>query len=206
MTTMQPARDGYMSDAQGRLVPIELVKPEHLLEDDLVRALHAKAIVISEQLRLFREQSVADILALLDLLAEKYGAQRGGQRGNLTLNTYDGTLRVQLAINDQLELGPELQSAKDLVDACIRRWSEGASVQLKAIVDLAFDVDKKGKLNTDRILGLRRLDIQDPEWLKAMVAISDAVRVVSSKRYLRLYTRKGEDQKHTQVPLDVASA
>jgi hypothetical protein len=57
--TIQPARDSYLKDAQGRLVPIELVKPEHLLEDDLVRALHAKAIVISEQLRLFRDESVA---------------------------------------------------------------------------------------------------------------------------------------------------
>ena len=206
MSAIRPIREGYLSDAQGRLVPIELVKPEHLLEDDLVRALHEKALVISEQLRLFREESVADILALLDILAEKYGTQRGGHRGNLTLNTYDGALRVQLATGDQIELGPELQSAKDLVDSCIRRWSEGASVQLKAIVDLAFDVDKKGKLNTDRILGLRRLDIQDPEWQRAMVAIGDAVRVISSKRYLRLYKRKGDDQKHSQVPLDVASA
>jgi hypothetical protein len=203
---MQPTRDGYMSDAHGRLVPIELVKPEHLLEDDLVRALHAKAVKLSEMLHDFREASVTDILTFLDILAEKYNAQRGGQRGNLTLNTYDGTLRCQIAINDQLELGPELQVAKDLVDACIRRWSEGASVELKAIVEDAFDVDKKGAINTDRILALRRLAIDDPEWQKAMVVIGDAVRVVSSKRYLRLYKRSGTDQKHTQVPLDLASA
>jgi hypothetical protein len=205
MAEMRTNREGWLKDAQGRLVPIELVKPEHLLEDDLVHALHAKALVISEQLRHFREESIADILALLDILAEKYGTQRGGHRGNITLNTYDGALRVLLATGDQIELGPELQIAKDLVDSCIRRWSEGASIQLKAIVDLAFDVDKKGKLNTDRILALRRLDIQDPEWQRAMIAIGDAVRVVSSKRYLRLYTRKG-DEKYTQVPLDVASA
>ena len=206
MTTMRPSREGYMSDAQGRLVPVALVKPEHFLEDDLVRTLHTRAVELSAQLHKFREDAVTEILTFMDLLAEKYNTTRGGQRGNLTLNTYDGMLRIQLAINDQVELGPELQSAKELVDSCINRWSEGARPELKAIVEDAFDVDKKGKLNTDRILSLRRLNIDDEEWLRAMVVISDAVRVVSSKRYLRLYSRKKHDEPYTQVALDIASA
>jgi hypothetical protein len=198
--------EGYRSDAKGRLVPVALVKPEHLLEDDLVRALHASAVQLSEQIRHFREKSTADILAFMELLADKYGAQRGGPRGNLTLTTFDGTLRVQLATNDQLELGPELQVAKELVDTCIKRWSDGATPELLAIVDDAFNVDQKGKLNTDRILALRRLAIEDPEWIKAMAAISDAVRVIATKRYLRLYARGAVDAKYVQVPLDIASA
>lgn len=32
--------EGYMQDAKGRLVPIAAIKPEHLLEDELVRRLH----------------------------------------------------------------------------------------------------------------------------------------------------------------------
>lgn len=195
-----------MLDAKARLVPVRLVKPEHLLEDALVRAVHAEAAGLSDKLRVFRDRATGDILALTDLLAEKYSAQRGGQRGNLTLATFDGTLRVQLATNDQLELGPELQIAKDLVNSCIRRWSEGASVELKALVDGAFDVDQKGKLNTDRILALRRLAIDEPEWVAAMAAISDAVRVISTKRYLRIYSRGAANEKFVQVPLDISSA
>jgi hypothetical protein len=200
-----PVPEGYRRDAQGRLVPLAMVKREHLLEDELVRDLHSHAVAISELLRKFRTDALFQIDALQDLLAEKYNAQRGGQRGNLTLSTYDGMLRVQLAIADQVELGPELQVAKSLVDECIRGWSKGASVELQAIVMDAFDVDKKGRLNTDRILGLRRLAIEDPNWLKAMEAIGDAVRVVSSKRYLRFYSRAAQGDKLNQVPLDMTS-
>jgi hypothetical protein len=203
---LKNTRDGYMADAKGRLVPTNLVKPEHRLEDELVRTLHAGAVRLSEKIRHFREKTTADILAFMDLLSEQYGAQRGGPRGNLTLTTFDGTLRVQLATNDQLEFGPELQVAKELVDACIKRWSEGATTELMAIVDDAFNVDQKGKLNTDRILALRRLAITDPEWALAMTAISDAIRVISTKRYLRFYSRGAPDEKFVQVPLDIASA
>jgi hypothetical protein len=205
MTAAAEIPGGYMRDAQGRLVPLAMVKPEHLLEDGLVRELHARAVKLSELLRRFREESMFEIETLQDLLAEKYHAQRGGQRGNITLSTYDGMLRMTVAIGDQVELGPELQAAKSLVDTCIRGWSQGASLELQAIVNDAFDVDKKGRLNTDRILGLRRLAIDDPNWLKAMEAISNAIRVVSSKRYLRFYSRAAAGDKLAQVPLDLAS-
>jgi hypothetical protein len=206
LTLVPPDPAGYRKDAKGRLVPVALVKPEHLLEDEMVRAIHASAVKVSEQIRRFREDATAEILALQDLLADKYKTQRGGERGNLTLATFDGMLRVQLATNDQKELGPELQAAKQLIDSCIHRWSDGANVNLKAIVNSAFDVDKKGKYDIDRILALRRLDIDDAEWKMAMSAIGDAVRVISTKRYLRVYSRGAADEKYTQVPLDIASA
>lgn len=196
--------DGYMRDARGRLVPAALVKPEQLLEDALVRAVHDKAAKLSEALRAFREATFGDVEALLAILAEKYGVELGGDRGNLTLDTFDGDLILQVSIGDQLDLGPELQVAKQLIDACIHRWSKGASIELQAIVNDAFDVDKKGKLNVGRILALRRMSIDDEDWKKAMDAIGNATRIVRSKRYLRLYSKAGDKAK-TQVPLDLAS-
>lgn len=38
-TASDTVPEGYMKDAKGRLVPLEAVKPEHLLEDELVRRL-----------------------------------------------------------------------------------------------------------------------------------------------------------------------
>jgi Protein of unknown function (DUF3164) len=194
-----------MKDAQGRLVPITLVKPEHYLEDRLVREMHAASLLQSAALKRFREKAAGDIASFLELLAEKYGAKPGGAKGNLTLSSYDGTLRIQLAVGDQLAFGPELQIAKTLVDECIRGWSAGANENLQAIVNDAFSVDKQGKLNVERILSLRRLDIQDEPWQRAMVAIGDAIRVVRSKEYLRFYQRVKVDEKFQQVPLDLAS-
>jgi hypothetical protein len=199
-----PVPEGYMRDARGRLVPAALVKPEQLLEDTLVRRVHATADKLSELLREFRESSFGAVDELLGILADKYGVTLGGTHGNLTLDTYDGTLIVQVSIGDQIDLGPELVVAKALIDGCIHRWSQGASVELQALVNDAFDVDKKGNINVGRVLALRRMNIDDADWRKAMEAIANAVRVVRSKRYLRLY-RKTSDQPKAQVPLDLAS-
>jgi hypothetical protein len=204
MTVAPALPEGYMRDARGRLVPTALVKPEQLLEDALVRSIHAAADQLSAMLRQFREKTFDDVDALLGILADKYGVTLGGDRGNLTLDTYDGELIVQVSIGDQIDLGPELTVAKALIDACIHRWSKGADLKLQALVNDAFDIDKKGNINVGRVLGLRRMNIDDPDWRKAMDAISNATRVVRSKRYLRLY-RKSGDKPKAQVPLDLAS-
>ena len=72
------------------------------------------------------------------------------------------------------------------------------------LINDAFQVDKAGNINTKRVLGLRRLDIQDERWQQAMQAISDSLQVAGSKEYLRIYLRKG-DGSYRQIKLDVAS-
>jgi hypothetical protein len=55
------------------------------------------------------------------------------------------------------------------------------------------------------VLGLRRLDIKDARWLKAMAAISEAVQVVGSKSYIRVYERIGDTDQYRAIPLDIAA-
>lgn len=196
--------EGYLRDSAGRLVPVANVKPEHLLEDRLVRELDEKARAVSARLEGLKAEAFAEIEAFIELLGQKYGASAGGAKGNLTLNSYDGSLRLQVAIGDHLSFGPELQVAKNLIDDCLNAWSQGANPHIRTIVNDAFDVGKEGKLRMDRILGLRRLEIDEPMWRRAMDAISDAIRVTQSKRYVRFYRRPRADQDYVQVPLDLA--
>jgi len=157
-------------------------------------------------MRQFREDADSDIRAFLDLLAEQYGAKKGGAKGNLTLATYDGCERVTIAISDTITFGPELQIAKELVDSCLTRWTEGGNANIRAVVTDAFDVGKEGKLNVSKILGLRRLSIDDDEWKRAMQAITDAVKVNASRSYIRFHERVSPDSAFIQVPLDIAKA
>ena len=69
------------------------------------------------------------------------------------------------------------------------QWSEGVNENLRAIVDDAFNVGKSGLVSTSRVLGLRRLNIKDATWKKAMDAITESMQVVSSKTYMRFYER-----------------
>jgi len=198
--------DDYMTDSAGRLVPRANVKPEDLLQDELVKKLFERARSIRDGMRQFREDADSDIRAFLDLLAEQYGAKKGGAKDNLTLATYDGCERVTIAISDTITFGPELQIAKELVDSCLTRWTEGGNANIRAVVTDAFDVGKEGKLNVSKILGLRRLSIDDEEWKRAMQAITDAVKVNASRSYIRFHERASPDGTFIQVPLDIAKA
>ena len=74
----------------------------------------------------------------------------------------------------------------------------------RTLVDHAFRVDKKGKLNTGAILGLRNLKIEDARWKTAMTAISESIKVVGTCQYVRFY-RRDENGKYILIPLDIAT-
>ncbi|WP_319498800.1 DUF3164 family protein [uncultured Cohaesibacter sp.] len=197
--------DGYMENAKGALVPIETIKPEHIVEDALVRDLMTAAETLNAQLAAFKQKAFGDVEAFRELISEKYGAKRGGKKGNVTLNSYDGSLQLVVAVNESISFGPELEAAKALIDECIQEWSKDANANLRALVDDAFQVDKQGKISTGRVLGLRRLNNEDAKWLKAMAAISDALRVTGSKSYFRAYKRQQGSEERNPVSLDIAS-
>lgn len=196
----------YMRDGAGRLVPAETVKPEHMLEDQTVRAIVKHAEQLSAQIARFRGHTFDDVGTFVDLLAEKYGAQRGGAKGNVTLTSYDSLLKVVVQVQDQLVFGAELQIAKNLVDACITQWAAGARTEIRALVEHAFQVDKEGRINRSALFQLRRLNIEDAQWIAAMKALADAIRVVGSKEYVRFYKRRDHRARWEAITIDLAQA
>ncbi len=200
--TIIPA--GYWKDARGVLTPESLVKPVDKERDALVRAIVARAVPLSQSLRDFKQDTFADIQALIDLSAEQYGATIGGKKGNVTLYTYDGRYKVQRAMQDRIAFDERIQAAKELIDACVAEWTQDARPELLAIIDRAFSTDKEGEINPGRVLQLRRHDITDPRWLRAMDALAEAVQVVSSKSYIRIYERVGDSDQYTPISLDMA--
>lgn len=186
MTRMDPP-EGMMKDAQGRFVPVDLVKPQHRLEDEMVRKFVAEAKRQSDDLTTLKMSALDDASAFADVLAEEYQTLRGGRKGNMTFKSYDGTMVMEVSVQDVIDLGPEIAMAKELIDTCLERWSVDANQNLKALVDDAFQVGKAGRIDTQRVLSLRRLDIDDADWSRAMDAISDAVRVHTTRTYVRFY-------------------
>ncbi|MCK9514421.1 MAG: DUF3164 family protein [Pigmentiphaga sp.] len=196
----------YMKDAGGRLVPVAVVKPEDQLQDQTVRGLIGHAEELSARIARFRGHTFDDIATALDLMAEKYNAKRGGTKGNVTLTSYDGLLKVTVQVQDQLTFGPELQIAKNLVDQCIGSWAEGANEKIRALVEHAFQVDKEGRINRAALFQLRRLNIDDADWKAAMEALGDAIRVIGSKEYVRFYRRPDARARWEPITIDLAAA
>lgn len=197
--------DGYMKNPEGALMPIDKVKPQHKLEDQLVSRLIDDAKVVSAQLTKFKDLAMSDVQEFRAMIAAEYGANKGGAKGNMTLRSYDGQLSVQVQVSEAIEFGAELQAAKELIDECVEEWAKGSNDNLHVLINEAFQVKKEGSIDTGRVLGLRRLDITDEKWVRAMDAISDAVRVTGSRTYIRFYEtdHKGD---RVAISLDLASA
>lgn len=197
--------EGYMQDAQGRLVATDMVKPIDITRDELVKALTAEAKKVSQLLAAFKADVFAQADGFVGLSAAQYGASLGGKKGNVTLHSFDGRYKVLVAVAENIAFDERLQAAKALIDKCIHEWSESARSELQVLVGDAFQTDKAGNINTGRILGLRRHDIQDPRWKQAMQAIGDSLQVVGSKRYVRFYERVGDSDQYVPISLDLAS-
>ena len=196
---------GYLLDSQGKLVPEEMVNEIDKLRDQTVRGIVAKALDVRRVLAAYRSKLMEEIRAFVDLSSERFGVAIGGKKGNITLTTYDGEFRVLVAVNEHIYFDERLQVAKELIDQCIKEWSEGSRSEIRALVNDAFYVDKQGKINTSRILGLRRLAIDHEKWKKAMEAITESIQVAGSKEYIRIY-RRNKDGGYDQISLDLANA
>jgi hypothetical protein len=192
--------EGYMEDPQGRLTPKETIREIDLLRDDLVKDVVTRTRKVSEQIAEHKSNVLSEIEAFVDLSSERFGVTMGGNKGNVTLTSYDGRYKVLRAIAENLVFDERLQVAKALIDECIHDWSEGTRAEIMALVTDAFQVDKEGKINTKRILSLRRLEINDPKWQRAMQAIGESLQVAGSKTYVRVYERQS-DGSYAQIPL-----
>lgn len=193
--------EGFRVNAQGNLIHESNIKEIDLARDELVHELLSKAIELGKQVAAFKKESLESIQAFSELSAEKYGAKIGGKKGNITLTSFDGRYQLVRSIADRITFDERLQAAKSLIDECLKDWTKDARSEIQTLIHSAFEADKRGNLATHKILGLRTIKIDDPKWLSAMEAISDAITVSSTKTYVRFYERNASGQ-YIQISLD----
>lgn len=196
----------FMHNAKGGLDPIGNVKDQYKLEDQTVRKCIEFALNLNAQLSRFRGHTAADLSALDALLGEKYNVTIGGKKGNRTYQTYDGLMKIQVQVSDLITFGPELQIAKQLIDACLTEWSADSRPEIQSIVTRAFNTEKEGQVNRADVFMLLKLEIEDTRWKKAMEAIRDAIRVTGSKEYVRFYKRDSLEADWQAITIDLAKA
>ncbi|EIE0100980.1 DUF3164 family protein [Salmonella enterica] len=203
--TTLSAPEGYWIDARGVMTPADMVKPIDKDRDALVGEIIERALPLHKGLTEFKQSVFADTQAFRELSGELYGAKVGGEKGNMTFYSWDGVWKVNVAIAERLAFDERLQAAKALIDECLKEWTKDSQPEVISLIDEAFQVDKEGEVSTSRILRLRRLDIADERWLNAMRAINDAILIVGSKKYVRIYKRSGDSNQYVPFSLDLAA-
>ncbi|UQV24033.1 DUF3164 family protein [Vibrio sp. J383] len=203
MTNQTQPQEGFRFNGQGHQVPVSKIKDVDLLRDDVVADIVQKAIATQETLALFKKEVMQNVADFVDLSSAEFDVKYGGTKGNVTLLSFDGKYKVQRSIGEHRVFDERIQAAKAKIDECINRWNENSSDEIKALVDLSFRVNKQGHIDVNQVLSLRQLNITDPDWLEAMDAIADSIKVVGKTPYLRIYERQGDGQ-YKQIALDIA--
>lgn len=201
MSAEQEIPPGWIKDAMGRLVRQEAVPVQDSMRDKLVRDIVAGAKFRAANLKAWRMSVLGDVQAFTEVVAEKYKA-RIGKGQNITLNSYDGSLRVMIVRDNKVTFNEQLAVAKTMIWKCVERWTDGSRSEIRALVDAAFKTSRTGQMSVSKILALRQVEIDDPEWLRAMDALTDSLQVVGSATYIRVYERDSAGAM-SRIDLDV---
>lgn len=203
--TQTASPEGYLLNALGHLVPREQVREHDLLRDETVRALAEKALAINKALTEFKAAALTDIADLITISAERYKVKMGGEKGNVSVTTFDGRYKIQRTYAERITFTEEIKAAEKLIYQCIQRWGEGANPYIRTFADRAFRANSKGELKMSEVLDLLRYEIDDAEWAQAMQAIRDSIQAIGNAVYVRVYERIGQSEKYRTVALDLAA-
>ncbi len=185
----------FWTDAKGNRVRLANISEADQMKDEVARRLVASAKAVQDVMAAFKRTALDEMMAAKGLIFERYGASVGGKKGNFSFKSFDGQFEVSVQVAEQISFGTELQAAKALIDECIEEWSKGANDNIRTLVEDAFQVNKAGRIDTGRVLGLRRLVMKndqgepDARWRRAMDAIADAVQPEGTSTYVRFYDR-----------------
>ena len=197
-------KDGRWIDSAGCAIPPKYVKPMDKKRDAMVEKLIRRAQKISGQLAAFRALVLEDVEKYLKYIEEHYQVNGRTREGNKQLTNFSNNIKLELRVAKNIEFDEKLALAKTIIDECIRRWSDGANDKIMLLIDEAFKVDKKGNIDRDRVLSLRKLKIRDREWKKAMDIIAESMVIVGSRTYVK-FSVKNSAGAWVSVPLDIAA-
>lgn len=191
-----------LTNSRGFQVPVDQISPQDLLKNELVVKHVAAAKALHKAQDDFKRQVFSDAHNLIALLEQNYDVKIGGAKGNITLTSFDGKLQVQVGIADQITFGNEIDIAKQLITEVIEAELAESNGFISQLVRDAFEADKQGNYNKNRIMSLRKYrHANDSDaWKNAMNALDDAIIASSSKTYIR-FAQRNEFGKWVQIPL-----
>jgi len=176
----------FWLDPEGNKVPETYVDKVDKKRDALVERTIKKIENANLRLKQLKEKIEMEVDRFLDGIAEQYGED---WKGNALLRNFDQSKEVQIKYGQTIGFDERLQVARQLIDRCIEKWSEGSDMKIRMLVNQAFKVDKKGQLDAKLILSLRQIKIKDNEWKQAMELIADSVKIENRRKYF-IFKRK----------------
>jgi len=175
--------------------------------DALVRRLISRAEKLSELVQKYAYDVARDVDEYLAGKAGEYGEE---WVGNTILRTLDGTMQVEVDIQQQKSYDERLAIAAEK----IRRWIDSkldnvddpgtreALIQLSSIAKAALRVDQQGKVDQKKLNMLKKFEFANaPEWVEAIRLLNESEQISGKKRYIR-FKKAGATGKLEGIPVN----
>jgi hypothetical protein len=178
--------------------------------DDMVKHLVKEGLAFSQMMSNMKN----DFLQRLEIFttaAQEYAELSGkAYKGNMTLYSKDKLMKVEYAINESYSYDERSLQAEALIKECMQslvREDENTKVLYDLVSSLMERTGKTGKMDPRQVSKLYKYEdeIQDSRFKQAIGLFKEAYQFISSKAYLRIYTRQDHKAKWEQLPLDFAS-
>lgn len=204
-TNQTPLPAGYLRNAVGHLVPESSVREQDKLRDQVATDLAKLAIALNEQLAEFKKKALGDIADLVSIAAFRYGVTLGGEKGNVSVVSFDGEYKVIRSYANRISFTEEMLAAKAQVLECVKSWTSGANAHLVEVVHRMLSPGRNGQIRTADVLEMLRWEIDDEDWKRAMQAVKDSILVSGTAVYVRIYKRIASTDQYQAIPLDLAA-
>ena len=181
-------KQGNWLDAKGTPVPEKYVPVMDKKRDAMVESVFKKVEKLSNQMAKCKVEVVKALDKYLEELARDNRIKEGW-KGNILLANFAGDQVIERNSSDLIAFDEKLQMVKTQVDKWISERMKDADSDLAKVISQAFNVDKRGRVNTAMLLKLLHLDIEDPMWKKAMTLLKESIIVKSTKTAL-IFRRK----------------
>jgi len=202
-------QQGNWIDARGKAVPEEYVPEIDRRRDAMVEGCFKIAGKLAEDIISAKLKILQGIEEYLAELA-KVKRTKENWKGNICLDSFDGSLRINRRMNDQIGFDEKIQLVKTILDKWIATRLHGKDATLSRVISQAFDLDKQNCINTAMLVKLLHLDIDDKDWRKAMAILKESMTVKTTSQYVnflrKVKTDSGEDWESLVLNFNSATA
>lgn len=187
---------------KGQTVPTKYVPKIDKEKERLVLKYTKKAKDLQKRILEFKTDLLNDCDAL-HLKELQEANVKPSKKGGYSHTSFNKEQKIELSMQEKIEFDDNINLAQEKINEFLELKMKGVDTDLSLLINDAFKTSK-GRLDTKRILGLFKLQINHKIWNEAIELIKKSISRNHSKRYVRLFEKNAEGE-YKDIQLNISS-
>ena len=189
----QKTAQTHWTDESGNSIPLKRVTKYERKAEKETHSLAKAALDINARMVAYKEDLIGRCQTLFEEFLKENGKEVEDVKGNATFYNFDRSIKIEVKVKGLIEFDENtIKLAQDKLDELLTDGLNGADDFIKPVVMDAFKTSR-GKLDTKRVLGLRRYadKVPDIRYKEAMALIDKAIKTRDTKVYYQISILNG---------------